>query len=233
MTMSHCREVLAEFPVDPEVARKTVPAPYSPRVYPANNANLLLLIQECEGCVLDKVLSIRPMRMAHVWIELVGPEEIGPPLTGTTASLPTTYWYAMPHQMESRLAALSFRAVGIDIQPVARVCAGGPPGIRREGEVVERNASPAGYKWEEATLLWHAPQILTGRRWFYREYGTLIPRRSVGLVVCQAAFLGAGEITLRATPNSVIGELGFGTKLRGSTKAVEITCNVRIQVGRL
>jgi hypothetical protein len=55
----------------------------------------------------------------------------------------------------------------------------------------------------------------------------------VGLVVCHAAFLGAGEITLRATPDSAIGKLGFGTTLRGSTNAVEITCDVRIQVGRL
>jgi hypothetical protein len=123
MTMQHCRELLVEFPVDPELARKIVPPPFSVRVYPAGHAILLLLVQECERCVLDKVLAIHPMRMAHLWIELVGPEEIGPALSGTSTSLPTSYWYAMPHQMESKLASLSFSAAGIDIQPVARVSA--------------------------------------------------------------------------------------------------------------
>jgi hypothetical protein len=135
--------------------------------------------------------------------------------------------------MDSRLAILGFRAVGIDIQPVARISAGGRPGVRREGEVVEHNASHAGYNWVETSILWQSPQVLTGRRWFYRDYGATIPRRSVGIVVCEAAFLGDGNITLRATPNSAIGALGFGTLLQGATKAVEITCNVRIQVGRL
>jgi hypothetical protein len=231
--MSRCRELLAEFPVGPELARKIVPAPYSLRIYPDGNANLLLLVQECEKCVLDRVLSIRPMRMAHLWLELAGPEEIGTPLPGTTASLPTTYWYAMPHQMESRLATMGFRAVGIDIQPVARISAGGLPGARREGGVVEHGASRAGYDWVETSILWQTPQVLTGRRWFYRDFGASLPRRSVGIVVCEAAFLGDGNITLRATPNSAVGALGFGTLLQGATKAVEITCNVRIQVGRL
>jgi hypothetical protein len=232
MTMTRCRELLAEFPVDPEAARKVVPPTYPVRIYPTMHANLLLLVQECERCVLDKVLTIRPMRMAHLWLELDGPEEIGPALPGTSASLPTSYWYAMPHQMESRLAALSFRAVGIDIRRVARISAGGAAGSDRHGEVLEDSRSRAGYDWEETTPLWPAPEILTGRRWFYREYGNSVPRRSVGIVACHAAFLGNGEITLHATGDSAIGGLGFGTALQGVTKAVEITCDVRIQVSR-
>jgi hypothetical protein len=43
------------------------------------------------------------------------------------------------------------------------------------------------------------------------------------------AFLGDGDITLRATGDSALGKLGFGTTLHGATKAVEITCDVRIQ----
>jgi hypothetical protein len=230
MTMTRCRELLAEFPVDPEAARKVVPPTYSVRVYPAMHAILLLLVQECERCMLDKVLTIRPMRMAHLWIELAGPDEIGPALPGTSASMPTSYWYAMPHQMESRLAALSFRSAGIDIQRVARISAGGAPGVRRHGEVLEHAESGAGYVWDEDTPLWPSPEILTGRRRFYRDYGRSIPRRSVGLVVCHAAFLGSGEISLSATGDSAAGALGFGTTLHGTTKAVEITCDVRIQV---
>jgi hypothetical protein len=232
MKMMRCRELLAEFPVDPETARGTVAPPYPVRVSPDGHANLLLLVQECERCLLDGMLSIRPMRMAHLWVELAGPEEIGPALPGTVASLPTSYWYGLPHQMESRLATLSFRAVGVDIQPVARISTGGAPGARREGQVLEHKASGAGYAWEETTTLWQAPQLLTGRRWFYRDYGTLLRRRSVGLVVCRATFLGDGHITLRASQESAIGRLGFGTTLRGNTHAVEITCRVRIQVGR-
>jgi hypothetical protein len=104
--------------------------------------------------------------------------------------------------------------------------------VLREGEVLERIKSRAGYVWEETTLLWPAPEVLTGRRWFYRDYGTFFPRRSVGVVVCRATFLGNGDITLRATGDSAIGKLGFGTTLHGATKAVEINCDVRIQVGR-
>jgi hypothetical protein len=232
MKMVRCGELLAEFPVDPGAARKAVAPPYPVRVYPSGHANLLLLVQECERCLLDGLLSIRPMRMAHLWVELAGPEQTGRALSGTVASLPTSYWYGLPHQMESRLATLSFRAVGVDIQPVARIATGGAPGARREGQVLEHRASGAGYAWEETTALWQAPQLLTGRRWFYRDYGTFLRRRSVGLVVCRATFLGDGRITLRASEDSAIGHLGFGTTLHGTTHAVEITCGVRIHVGR-
>ncbi len=231
MTMTRCRELFVEFSVDATTVRKTVPKLYDLRVYPNGSALLLMLVQECESCVLDGVLPIRPMKMAHFWIELSGPEEVGPALAGTSASLPTSYWYAVPHQMESRPAALAFRAAGIDIQRVAHISIGGEPGARREGQIVECDTPGCGCSWEDCTPLWKAPQLLTGRRWFFRDYGRFLRRRSVGLVVCRSNFLGEGEVNLRASEGSVVDQLGLGRTLHGISKAVEITCDVNIRVG--
>jgi len=230
MTMTRCRELFAEFPIDLATARKAVPVHYDVRVYPNGQALLLLMVQECERCTLDHLIVVRPMRMAHFWIELNGPEEVGAAVPGTTASLPTSYYYALPHQLESPLGAFVFRAVGIDIQRVTRIRIGGDPGVERQGEILENQITGSGCKLEDRTPLWKSPQVLTGRRWFFREYGRFTRRRSVGRVVCRSSFLGEGEVTLTATLDSAVTRLGFGTTLHGVCKAVEMSCKANIWV---
>ncbi len=230
MKMKNCRELFAEFPVDLVAARKAVPSSYTVRVYPNEMALLLLMVQECESCVLDQLLVVRPMRMAHFWIELVGPEEVGSALPGSTASLPTSYYYALPHQLENPLGAFIFRMVGIDIQHVAQITMGGRPGKNRRGKILENRTSGSGCSLEDSIQMWESAQVLTGRRWFFREYGRLLPRRSVGLVVCRSSFLGEGGVTLEATQDSAVTQLGFGRTLHGISKAVEMSCEANIWV---
>jgi hypothetical protein len=231
MTMKHCRELFAEFPIDPESARRAVPASYVVRIHPNGMALLLLMIQECDSCVLDQLLLIRPMNMAHFWIELAGPEEVGPALPGTTASLPTSYYYVLPHQIDSPLASLALRSVGIDIQRVASISIGGEPGVLREGHILESRSSGCGCSLEEYTPLWSTPQLLTGRRWFFRDCGRNIQRRSVGLVECNSTFLGDGKVTLTANEGSILDRYGLGTILHGTSQAVEMSCEANIWVG--
>jgi hypothetical protein len=230
MKMTNCRELFAEFPVDMIAARDAVPNSYDVRVYPNGMALLLLMVQECQSCTLDQLLVIRPMRMAHFWIELVGPEEVGPAVPGSIASLPTSYYYAMPHQLENPLGAFIFRMVGIDIQHVAQITIGGDPGKNRRGNILESQSSGCRCSIEDCTHIWESPQVLTGRRWFFREYGGLIKRRSVGRVVCRSSFLGEGEVTLKATEDSIVAQLGFGRTLHGVSKAVEMSCEANIWV---
>ena len=111
MKMTRCRELFAEFPVSLTAAREVVPVSYDVPVYPNGMALLLLLVQECETCVLDHVLFIRPMRMAHFWIELDGPEEVGPAVPGTSIAT-RSYYYVMQHQMDNFLAVSAFHMVG-------------------------------------------------------------------------------------------------------------------------
>jgi hypothetical protein len=230
MRMIGCQEMLAEFSVDPAVARTHVPPAHAVRVRGDGGANLLLLVQGCREGVLDSALRIRPLRLAHLWIELDGPDETGPPLAGTSGSLPTTYWYALPHQTDDRLARVAFGLAGIDIQLVRSISLIGDRDGIREGTVAEREHRATWYRWTTSGSRWPIPRLVTGRRWFYREYGNLVRRRSVGLVVCRARFLGEGTITLEAGTESTLGRLGFGTTLHGSTNAVEIDCSVRFLV---
>lgn len=231
LTMIGCRELFAELPIDAALARRAVPSGYSIKHLPTNQAKLLFLIQECQKGVLDGVLLVRPLRMAQLWIELEGPEEVGPALPGTTSSLPTSYWYALPHQIDSVVACTAFRVAGIDVQRVVRIDTGGAAGSPRRGEVVQDRSGDERYGWDATTRPWAAPNVVTGRRWFYRDYGRVLKRRSVGLVVCRAAFLGEGEITVTASPASAIGRLGF-ISLHGVSNAVEMDCKAKIRVGR-
>ena len=230
MKMVNCKELFAEFYVDPKVARQNVPPSFQVRVHPNGKAMLLILVQDCEKVVLDHIIRVSPMKMAQIWIELAGPDEVGPALPGTRSSLPTSYWYTLPHQMDSALAHVAFWLVGIDTQLVKEISLGGEPGGIRTGRVVE-NDSGLGYHWMETNQLWPAPNLVTGRRWFYREYGKFIKHRSEGIVVCRSNFLGEGHIVLEAQPESAISNLNSGTTLRGDTKSVEIDCDVNIRVG--
>ena len=229
MKMVNCKETLAEFYVDPVIAKKNVPTGHDIKVYPNGKAVLLLLEQDCERCILKQILPVHPMRMSHLWIELDGPAEIGPPLYGTAESLPTSYWYSLPHQMDSTLAHLAFSLAGIDTQHVSSIIYSGREGGRQKGVVVE-NSNGVKYGWTEESQIWPAPKLVTGRRWFFREYGENMGTRSRGLVTCRAAFLGEGKIELKADADSSIGVLGFGTELQGNSNVVDINCDVYINV---
>ena len=233
MKMLGCKEMFAEFHVDAARARRNVPPDYEVRIHPNGMAMLLLMVQECEKCVLNGALPISPLRMSHIWIELAGPEEVGPAVPGTTASLPTRYYYALPHQVDRALARFALWLAGVDVQMVKRVSLGGSPGGVRQGIVVEQQDPKSSYWWQETSALWQSPNVVTGRRRFYRRYGRILKRRSEGLVVCSSSFLGDGEVRLEADAGSAIGALGLGTVLRGATNPVEINhCNVRIRVHR-
>ncbi len=230
MKMAGCTEMLAEFRVDPTAAQQLVPQEYALRIHPDGRALLLLLVQRCQTCVLNGVLRVSPLGMSHLWIELAGPEEVGPALPGTPASLATTYWYTLPHQMDRALAYWAFRLVGIDVQLVKRIHLETTEGGEQRGMVIEHEHPTVGYSWLDTAKRWPQQNLVTGRRWFHRRYGRVIQRRSEGLVVCRSNFTGDGLLRLEADAGSTMDSLGFGTALQGTTESVEIDCDVRIRV---
>jgi hypothetical protein len=232
MKMNNCKESFVEFIVDWEVAQQYVPKRYEVRKYPNGKAVLLIMIQEWEKCILDGFLPISRVNMSHIWMELNGPNEIGPSLPGTESSLPTSYYYALPHQIDNKLAFLAFRLVGIDVQLVKRIEVSGKPGDHHIVRVVEQENPNVGYSWEAGGELWSRPKILTGRRWFIRNYGQWIKRKSTGLVVCSSSFFGESEIRMVVDAGSIIGSLGFGTELPGALKYVKTDCSCVIRVGK-
>lgn len=229
LDMVDCKELFAEFPVDPEIARQNVPQGYEVLIHKNGKAMMLILVQECEKCVFDSLIPVSPMNMSQVWIEIAGPNEVGPPLPDTTGSLPTRYWYILPHQTDRTLAHISFKIAGIDSQLVKEISQGGKPGGVRQGRVIEKK-SPVMYTWTETSKLWPEPKLVTGRQKFYRQYGRFIKRASEGSVTCRANFIGDGEIVLKADPASAVGSLKFGTELHGTTKLVEINCRANVKV---
>jgi hypothetical protein len=121
MKMIGCKELFVEFQIDAQVARQAVPPAYDIRTYPDGSGVLLIMIQDWDKCILDGILPIKRVKMSHIWIELNGPQEIGPLLPGTASSLPTSYYYGLPHQIDNRLAVLAFRLAGIDVHQVAQI----------------------------------------------------------------------------------------------------------------
>jgi hypothetical protein len=229
MDMVNCKELFAEFSVDPAVARQDVPSGYSIRVDKNGMGTLLLMVQDCEKGILDGLIPIKPMRMSHIWIEIEGPEEVGPPLPGTTESLPTAYYYILPHQMESSLAHVALTLSGIDSQLVKEITLGERSGDQRLGQVIEKAPSVM-YRWTETSRLGTTPNVMTGRRKFYRQYGWLIKLTSVGTVTCRSHFLGDGKVVLTASPDSAIGRLQFDTTFQGAAHPVEMSCRSEIKV---
>jgi|MudIll2142460700_1097286.scaffolds.fasta_scaffold34954_1 hypothetical protein len=51
---------------------------------------LLILVQEYEKSILEDLIPVSPMNMTQVWIELLVPDEVGPPISGTEGSLPAS-----------------------------------------------------------------------------------------------------------------------------------------------
>jgi len=229
MKMAKCREMFAEFPVDAAVAKENVPPGYTIRINKNGMATMLLMVQDCEEGILDGLLRIRPMRMSHIWIEIDGPEEIGHMLPGTTRSLPTAYYYILPHQFESGLGYIGLTLAGIDSQLVKEITLGERSGDKRPGQVIERSPSMA-YRWTETSKLSTMPNVVTGKRKFYREYGWVIKSISEGTVTCNSSFLGEGNVVLNPSPDSAIGRLHLGTTLEGVAHPVEMSCHSEIKV---
>jgi hypothetical protein len=230
MELWDCRELFVEFPVDAARAQAGLPSGYQVKPRDGGKAVLLLMVQDCTRGRLDRILPIEPLRFAHVWIEVTGPEEVGPVLGGTLRSLPTAYYYATPHQVESRMGHLALSAVGIASQRVDSISLGGGPGPARKGEVVE-SPGRGGYRWTDAGRPWAEGQYVTGRRRFGRDIGGLWPRRTSGTVECRSNFLGQSQVALEADPDSAIGRLQLGGVLRGEGYLVEMTdCRAVIAV---
>ena len=229
MDMVECKELFAEFPVDPKIAKQHVPSEYKIRIDKNGMAILLLMVQDCDKGILDSLVRIKPMRMSQIWIEIEGPEEVGAPLHDTTESLPTAYYYILPHQMDSRLAHIALTLTGIDSQLVKEITLGERSGDQRFGQVIEKVPSVK-YQWTEKSQIRKIPKVVTGRRQFYRQYGWLIKRTSVGTVTCHSKFLGDGRVMLSTSPDSAIGSLNFGTTLQGTAYPVEMSCRADIKV---
>ena len=77
---------------------------------------------------------------------------------------------SLPHQIDKPLAFLAFRLAGIDVQIVKRIEVSGSAGSHHGVRVIEREKPCEGYSWEAEGILWDKSKILTGRRWFYRNY---------------------------------------------------------------
>ena len=231
MKMIGCKEFFVEFPIDAQLARQVVPQSFEIQTYPNGSAMLLIMIQDWDKCILDGILPIKRVKMSHIWIELDGPQEIGPPLPGTASSLPTSYYYALPHQIDNRLAVLAFKLAGIDVHLVRKIDLQGNFGVHQIVRVTEGDNPTTGYSWEFTPDMWSTPNIVTGRRWFYRNYGSRLKRKSTGLVVCRSSFLASTPVEMSVDRGSVMDRLGFSGKISGRLQLVTTDCDCWIRVG--
>lgn len=228
MDIYGCQEMFSQYVVDPDVARQNVPSKWNVKIQDNGQALLLVMVQECEKVVLDKVVNVGAVGMSHIWIELEGPDEMVTPLPGTTRSLATRYWYIVPHQFDNSLARTLIALMGIDTQLVQEVSVGGDPGGTRSGQVIEGASPGANYDWTETSALYPAADVVTGSQRFYRSYGV---RESTAVAKCESHFLGDAQVSLNAEPGSQVGQLGFGATLTGFSNPVWVEhCRVDYRV---
>jgi hypothetical protein len=228
MDIYDIKEMFSRYYVDPDIAQRNVPSQWTVKIHDNGKALLLVMVQECKKMVLDYLINVGSVGMSHIWIELDGPPEIIDPLPGTTRSLPTWYWYILPHELDGYLVRMLFGLAGVDARLVRKISLGGDPGIIRSGEVEEGSSHEAKYNWTETSQLYPKPDIVTGSHRFYRQYGV---RKSAAHAKCFTHFLGDGKVSLTATNNSVIGKLGFGTSLTGFSNPVWVKhCRVKYRV---
>lgn len=228
MDIYDVKEMFFRYYVDPEIAQQKVPSQWSVKIHDNGKALLPVMVQECKKMVLDYMINVGPVGMSHIWIELYGPPEFVTPLRGTTRSLPTWYWYILPHQLDGYLVRTLFGLAGVDAQLVTEISLGGDPGITRFGEVIEGPSQEAKYNWTETSQLYPKPDIVTGSHRFYRHYGM---RESMAHAKCFTHFLGDGQVYLYVTNNSIIGKLGFGTSFTGFSNPVWVKhCRVKYRV---
>lgn len=229
MDIYDVQEMFSRYYVDPNVAQQNVPSQWTVKIHDNGMALLLVMVQECKKMVLDKLINVGSVGMSHIWIELDGPPELVVPLPETTRSLPTWYWYILPHELDSFWVRSLFGLAGVDARLVRKISLGGDPGISRSGNVIEGFSHEAKYNWTETSQLYTKPDIVTGSHRFYRQYGV---RKSEAHAVCFTHFLGEGQVNLNAANNSMIGKLGFGTSLTGFSNPVWVKhCRVKYRVG--
>ena len=229
MDIDDVKESFSQYYVDPNVAQQNVNSKWKVKIYGNGKALLLIMVQNCGKMVLDYIMNVGSVGLSHVWIEVEGPHEVVTPLPGTTRSLPTRYWYIMPHQLDDRWAYSLFGLVGVSCQLVKRVSVGGDLGVTRCGEVIEGYSLNTGYNWTETIKLYSAPDIVTGSQRFYRKYGA---RESAAHVKCESHFLGDSQVSLSAASDSAVGKLGFGASLTGFSNPVWVKhCRVKYRVG--
>jgi len=228
MDIYGCEEMFSQYYVDPDIAQQNVPSKWTVKAHDNGKALLLVMVQQCDKMVLDNLINVGSVGMSHIWIEVEGPTEVVTPLPGTTRSLPTWYWYILPHQLDNPLASMLFRLVGVDARSVSKVSLGGEPDGTRSGEVLESANPQAKYNWTETSQLYATPDIVTGSHRFYRKYGV---RESAADAECFTHFLGEGQASLSATSNSAVGTLGFGGSLAGLSNPVWVKhCRVNYWV---
>jgi len=125
MDIYHVTEMFSRYYVDPVIAQQNVPSKWKVKIHDNGKAVLLVMVQNCKKMVLDYILNVGSVGMSHVWIELEGTLEVVSPLPGTSRSLPTWYWYILPHQLNDRWTRLLFGLVGVAAQSVRKVTLGG------------------------------------------------------------------------------------------------------------
>lgn len=229
MDIYDVKEMFSRYYVEPDIAQQHVPSKWKVKIHDNGKALLLVMVQNCKKMVLDYILNVGSVGMSNIWIELEGPHEVITPLPGTTRSLPTWYWYILPHQLDRLSVRMLFGLVGASSQLVRKVSLGGDPGGTRLGEVIEGDSPDAKYSWTEMSQLYPKPDIVTGSHRFYRKYGV---RESVAHAKCFTHFLGDSQVSLSATSDSAVGKLGFGTSLNGFSNPVWVKhCRVKYRVG--
>ncbi len=228
MDIYDINEMFSRYYVDPDIAQQTVPSQWTVKIHDNGKALLLVMVQECKKMVLDYLINVGSVRMSHIWLELEGPFEIVEPLPETTRSLPTWYWYILPHAIDGFLIRTLFGFAGVDARKVRKISLGGDAGITRSGEVVEGHSHEAKYSWTETSQLYTEPDIVTGSHRFYRQYGV---RQSTAHAKCFTHFLGDGQVRLNASNNTMIGKLGFGTSFTGFSNPVWVKhCRIKYRV---
>jgi hypothetical protein len=228
MDIYDVKEMFSRYYVDPDIAQQNIPSKWKVKIHDNGKALLLVMVQKCKKMVLDYMINVGSVGMSHIWIELEGPYEVVTPLSGTTRALPTWYWYILPHQLDKRLVRVLFGLVGVAAQSVRKVSLGGDPGDTRSGEVIAGDSPDAKYSWIETSQLYPVPDIVTGSHRFYRQYGI---RESAAHAKCFTHFLGDSQVSLRASSDSAVGKLGFGTSLTGFSNPVWVKyCHVKYQV---
>jgi hypothetical protein len=227
MDIYDVNEMFSRYYVDPDIAQQNVPSKWKVKIHDNGKAVLLVMVQNCKKMVLDH-FNIGHVVMSHIWLELDGQYELVPALPGTTRTLPTWYWYILPHQVDKSIARILFGMAGVSSQRVEKIALGGEPGGIRYGEVIEKRSSEQKYTWAEKSQLYTQPDIVTGSHRFFKKYGM---RESEAHTICHTHFLGEGSVTLNASPSSTISRLGFGTTLNGFSNPVWVKhCRVKYKV---
>jgi hypothetical protein len=125
MDIYDVKEMFSRYYVDPDIAQRNVPSKWKVKIHDNGKALLLVMVQECKKMVLDCLINVGSLGMSHIWIEIEGPHEVIAPLPGTSRSLPTWYWYILPHELDSHVARAFFGLAGADARLVKEISLGG------------------------------------------------------------------------------------------------------------